>query len=152
VNWFTFNTRYRDRCRPEPRALLHAGRKPREQWHGRSLREDLPSATMSGSIRFPRPEPRSRASITGWRITTLNARIPAWATAHRGSTLHHFNKPSVRSNGVNSRVPKEVRRPNVGKSGQSYTGLSRIGRTPMRKDGPNGPILSLGLCIEESRS
>jgi hypothetical protein len=29
-------------------------------------------------------------------------RIPVWATAHRGSRLHHFFKPRVRSNGVNS--------------------------------------------------
>jgi hypothetical protein len=57
---------------------------------------------MSGSIQFPMPEPRSRASITGWRIATRNIRISDWAAAHRGSTLYHFNKPRVRSNGVNS--------------------------------------------------
>jgi transposase InsO family protein len=60
------------------------------------------SATISTSIRFPTPESRSRASIAGWRITTQNTRIPGWATARRGRTLHHFNKPHVRSNGVNS--------------------------------------------------
>jgi hypothetical protein len=37
----------------------------------------------------------SRASTTGWRIITQNTRIPGWATAHRGSTLHHFNKSRV---------------------------------------------------------
>src|SRR6185312_13917922 len=57
---------------------------------------------MCGSIRFLTPEPYSHGSITGWRTITQNTRIPAWATAHRGSTLHHSNQPSVRSNGVNS--------------------------------------------------
>jgi len=56
--------------------------------------------------RFMTPEPRSHGSITGWRITTLNTRIPGWAIAHRESTLHHFNKPRVRSNGGNSNVYK----------------------------------------------
>jgi hypothetical protein len=42
------------------------------------------------------------ARIDHWRITTLNTRIPGWAIAHRESTLHHFNKPRVRSNRVNS--------------------------------------------------
>lgn len=32
--------------------------------------------------------------------TTLLRIIPGWATARRGSTLHHSNQPSVRSNGV----------------------------------------------------
>ena len=93
----------RDRRGPEPRALLHAGGKPREQRHGRSLREDLQARLCPHQMRFPTPEARSRASITGWRITTLNTHTPVWATAHRGSTLHHSNQPRVRSNGVNSR-------------------------------------------------
>src|SRR6185437_9062905 len=57
---------------------------------------------MCGSIRFLTPEPYSHGSITGWRTITQNTHIPAWAIAHRGSTLHHSNPPSVRSNGVNS--------------------------------------------------
>ena len=59
---------------------------------------------MLPAKRFMTPEPRSHGSITGWRITTLNTRIPGWAIAHRESTLHHFNKPRVRSNGVNSTI------------------------------------------------
>jgi hypothetical protein len=57
---------------------------------------------MSGSIRFPRPGPRFQGSTIRWSTTTVNTRILAWATAHRGSTLHHFNKPRVRSNEGNS--------------------------------------------------
>ena len=50
-----------------------------------------------------RAEPRSLGSITGWRITTLNIRVPSWAVAHRESPLLRFNKPRVRSNGGNSK-------------------------------------------------
>src|ERR1700722_16276340 len=86
---------------------------------------------MSASIRFPTPEPRSRASITGWRITTLNTRIPGWAIAHPGSTLHRFNKPRVRSNGVNSsatleRLKLEYLHADLGKASSSippFTGF-----------------------------
>jgi hypothetical protein len=48
--------------------------------------------TTFNPIRFPTPEPRSRASITG-----SNTRIPGWAIAHR---MHHFNRPRVRCNGI----------------------------------------------------
>ena len=58
------------------------------------------------------PIPDARTAllrIDNWRrITTQNTRIPGWATARRGSTLHHSNQPSVRSNGVNSRMSDEA--------------------------------------------
>src|SRR5580704_17716227 len=44
------------------------------------------------------------SSTAGWRTTTPCTRIPAWATAHRGSTS--FPNPlRVRFNGVNSSPP-----------------------------------------------
>ena len=39
-----------------------------------------------------------------WRWKTGG---PVWAIAHHGSTLHHFNQPRIRSNGVNSIAPQE---------------------------------------------
>jgi transposase InsO family protein len=51
----------------------------------------------------PLPDARTALSrIDHWMEDYKNTRIPGWATAHRESTLRHFNKPRVRSNGVNS--------------------------------------------------
>jgi hypothetical protein len=44
--------------------------------------------TTFNPIRFPTPEPRSRASITG-----SNTRIPGWAIAHRIASLQQAACP-----------------------------------------------------------
>jgi hypothetical protein len=85
----------------EPRTLLHAVRKSREQRHGRVFRE-----TFKRDYVRVNPFPAARTAllrIDHW-MEDYNSEHPhpVWVTAHRGSTLHQSDQPSVRSNGVNS--------------------------------------------------
>ena len=81
----------RDRCGPQPRALLHATESPESSGMAEAFVKTF-KRDVSVSIRFRTPKPRSRQSITGWKITSLNTRIPGRASAHRDNTLHHFQQ------------------------------------------------------------
>ena len=95
---------HRDRRGAQPGAVLHPGRKPGKQRHGRGFREDLQARLRPGQARSQTPLLPLLSSIAGWRTTTPFTRIPDWVIDHPANTS--FPNPlRVRFNGVNSRGP-----------------------------------------------
>jgi transposase InsO family protein len=85
-----------DRCSLEPRACFT----PVESPESNGMAEAFVKTFKRDYIRInPLPDARtSLARIDHW-MEDYNSEHPhpGWAIAHRESTLHHFNKPRVRS-------------------------------------------------------